>query len=128
MEVPSESILATLTKYWGYSEFRNHQEDVVKQLLMGNDVLVLMATGSGKSLCYQLPAAWAYSQPQLPPGGGGVSNGSNEGWGGGRVRSAGRRLPARGGRQLHRRPEPAVHRPHGALSLLCAVSVPRARH
>ncbi|RCH55727.1 DNA helicase RecQ [Mucilaginibacter hurinus] len=48
--------LQALQKYFGYSEFRHEQEDIVKQVLAGHDVMALMPTGGGKSLCYQLPA------------------------------------------------------------------------
>ncbi|KAK9817749.1 hypothetical protein WJX72_001612 [[Myrmecia] bisecta] len=47
---------AVLQKYWGFSGFRGCQEDVIKSVLRGNDNLVVMATGAGKSVCYQLPA------------------------------------------------------------------------
>jgi len=45
-----------LQKYFGYSEFRHQQADIVQRVLDKKDVLTLMPTGGGKSLCYQLPA------------------------------------------------------------------------
>ncbi|VVB94284.1 putative ATP-dependent RNA helicase [uncultured archaeon] len=45
-----------LSRYFGYSEFRLLQKDIILDVLKGNDVLVLMPTGGGKSLCYQYPS------------------------------------------------------------------------
>ncbi len=45
-----------LKKYFGYDHFRSGQEETVQNILDGHDVLSILSTGAGKSLCYQLPA------------------------------------------------------------------------
>jgi ATP-dependent DNA helicase RecQ len=51
-----ENLNLSLKKYFGFNEFKGQQEVIIKNLLDGNDSFVIMPTGGGKSLCYQLPA------------------------------------------------------------------------
>lgn len=50
------SISEILRQHWGFSQFREMQEDIINSVLAGNDTLALMPTGGGKSICYQVPA------------------------------------------------------------------------
>ncbi len=52
----SESLAPLLQKAFGFPSFRANQEAVCRAVIAGRDVLLVMPTGSGKSLCYQLPA------------------------------------------------------------------------
>jgi len=56
MTVTKETLQDALQKYFGFDGFKGKQESIIKSVLNGKDTFVIMPTGGGKSLCYQLPA------------------------------------------------------------------------
>jgi ATP-dependent DNA helicase RecQ len=55
-QITWNEVKTAFKKYWGYDDFRHPQGEIIKTLLEGKDVLIIMPTGWGKSICFQLPA------------------------------------------------------------------------
>ena len=56
MDISSEKLNQQLKNIFGFNSFKGRQEQIIKNLLEKKDTMVIMPTGGGKSMCYQLPA------------------------------------------------------------------------
>jgi ATP-dependent DNA helicase RecQ len=54
--IQADSPITILRNTFGFNDFREHQERIINHIISGGDAFVLMPTGSGKSICYQIPA------------------------------------------------------------------------
>ena len=56
LTIESVDLKGALRQYFGFDQFKGSQEEIINNLLKGNNTFVIMPTGGGKSLCYQLPS------------------------------------------------------------------------